>query len=209
MRNQNSKPCQPGGKKGETMKKSIIIAILVTLVTVTSAFAQTPDWSTYNGGQILITLKAESLDLGHQWSSLAKVCTFVMPGDGFTQAFCYVGASKGIWTFDGGMAVNWNGGDHPFLGIMADVPFGRCLWSTEVDNMLNTHQEQYLWSGIDINSAIFGGHTLFFGPQVEAIRIGKTCAQIGAHLGLDKIQFSIYSGDRGYNARVCVTVPLN
>ena len=196
------------------MKRTVItltiLAILVALpITVTVNAADQPSWGTNNGSQVLVTFKADGFDLGNGWTSLGKVCTFTMPGVNFTQAFGYVGASHGIWTLDGGMAMNWNGGDYAFLGVMADVPFGRCLWSTEVDNMFNTYQEQYFWSGIDVNYTVFGGRTLFFGPQVEAIRIGNTCAQVGAHLGLEKIQFGIYCGDRGYNARVNITVPLN
>lgn len=73
--------------------------------------------------------------------------------------------------------------------------------------MTNSHYfEQYLWTGVDVNYTIFGDHAFWFGPQAEACRVGKTSAQVGVRIGLDKFQVGGYFGDRGYNFRVNITL---
>lgn len=191
------------------MKSRTTIIVLVTLLAIaTSAFAQQPNWSTYNGGQLIITLKqAEPIKLGHGWQSIMKGAIFSMPAQKFTQLWGYFGAKKGAISLYGGPAFNWQGGDHFFIGTTVDIPFGRYLWETEIDNVINAHQEQYLWSGIDVNFTV-GDHAFWFGPQVEATRTGQTCAQVGARVGFDRFQLGGYHGDRGWNARLSVTVPI-
>lgn len=192
------------------MKKSFIVTLVAVLAFAGVATAQTSDWSTYNGGQVLVKMVPGSADLGKGWSSFVKGVFFTMPTQNFTQYWGYAGARKGVTTLYGGLAFNWNGYDPFFAGINLDVPFGRCLWSTELDGITNTDFfDQYLWMGLDVNYTVFGEHALWFGPQVEAIRSGKTCAQVGARLGYDKFEFGFYAGDRGYNARVTITVPLH
>lgn len=190
------------------MKKSIIITLVALLTITASAFAQTPNWSTYNGGQLIITLKqAEPIQLGNGWQSIAKGAIFSMPTFSFTQLWGYFGAQKGAISVYGGPAFNWQGGDHVFAGVTVDVPFSNCLWETEVDNIFNTHQEQYLWSGLDYNFKA-GSHAAWLGLQVEATRTDKTCAQIGARIGLDRFQIGGYFGNRGWNPRFSFTVPI-
>ncbi|MFA6588119.1 MAG: hypothetical protein WCT08_03550 [Patescibacteria group bacterium] len=193
------------------MFKSMMITVVVVLAFVGTTFAQTPSWSTNQGGQLLVNFKLQPLDFGSGWNSLLKASVFSVPMKGFNQLFCYAGANKGILTLDGGIAMNWAGKDPFFVGFMTDVPFGRCIWSTEVDNMFNTHSEQYFWSGVDINYTIHtdkGDKAFWFGPQVEACRIGKTSAQFGARIGYDKFQLGWYLGDRGYDVRLNVNVNI-
>ncbi|PIS40716.1 MAG: hypothetical protein COT26_01835 [Candidatus Kerfeldbacteria bacterium CG08_land_8_20_14_0_20_43_14] len=189
------------------MFKSMLIAVAVVLAFACTAFSQAPSWSTYSGGQLLVKYAPKSFDLGSGWQSFFQVVDFSMPTKEFNQFWGYAGAKKGVFTLDGGLAYNWHGTDPVFVGIMTDIPFGNCLWSTEIDGMTNGHYfEHYLWTGVDFNYTVFGDHAFWFGPQVEACRVGKTSAQVGARVGLDKFQVGGYFGDRGYNVRVNITL---
>lgn len=187
----------------------IIVAMILVLFSIEAKAQPTPNWSTFNGGQLIVTIKqAEPMQLGNGWQSIAKGAIFSMPTSSFTQLWGYFGAQKGVLSLYTGPAFNWQGGDHIFAGVTVDIPFGRCLWETEVDNIFNTHQEQYLWSGLDFNFKAFGNHDAWLGLQVEATRTDKTCAQVGARIGIDRFQLGGYFGDRGWNPRFSFTIPI-
>lgn len=100
---------------------SIIIAILFAIALSAAAMAQTADWSTNAGGQLLIKYAPKSFDLGSGWKSFFQVADFSMPTSGFNQFWGYIGAKKGIFTFDGGVCHNWHGTEPIFLGMMTDI----------------------------------------------------------------------------------------